>query len=205
MRIVIFTKDNSNEAGSLTVKSFLNSDHEVVGVISKAAQKNILPPCPLFEIDDHNSQECEKELQKLDPDLIIISDDIILKPCIYENSKHKAINIHPGILPFYRGSHCVFHALKNKDDIGFTIHEVEEKVDTGDILYKEVVEIKKGDTVTTIKKRINERAALIVVDVAHKIENKTIKRQKQDLNIGTLYKGSPSEVQEFLNTQTRPW
>lgn len=47
------------------------------------------------------------------------------------------INIHHGILPRYRGTMCDLWALASGRAAGFTIHAMVEKVDAGDILYKE--------------------------------------------------------------------
>jgi len=191
MRVVIFTKDNAHRAGYLVVKAFLSSTHEIIGVIAKKASQDLLSSLtiPLFEFDDHNSKECEVKLQELKPDLIVIADDVILTPNIYTTSSLPAINFHPGILPWYRGSNTIFHALNNKefDKVGFTIHEVEENVDTGDILYREVIEVQKEDTVETILQRCQEKAAVQLVEIAHQLEQGKIKTIKQDLSLGTLY------------------
>lgn len=49
----------------------------------------------------------------------------------------KYINIHGSLLPKYRGMHSVFWAIMNfENEIGYTIHEVNENIDDGDILYQ---------------------------------------------------------------------
>ena len=58
--------------------------------------------------------------------------------------KNKVINIHPGILPKYRGSCCVEWALYNGDKVGNTIHIMTQEYDEGPIILKESYDIKKN-------------------------------------------------------------
>tara|TARA_R110002012_G_scaffold320587_1_gene544628 strand:+ start:886 stop:1539 length:654 start_codon:yes stop_codon:yes gene_type:complete len=58
----------------------------------------------------------------------------------------RCINIHPGLNPYNRGYYPQAFSLINKLPIGATIHEIDEELDHGPIIYQEEIEIKSTDT-----------------------------------------------------------
>ena len=69
--------------------------------------------------------------------------------------KGKILNIHPSLLPKYKGLNTHERALKNKDKYsGCTVHFVNSKLDSGKIILQKRVKIKKNDTSKTLAKRI---------------------------------------------------
>jgi len=65
------------------------------------------------------------------------------------------INVHPSLLPKYKGIDAVEQALESGDDVtGCTVHIVTEELDSGRILLQAKVPIEKDDTVKTLTKRI---------------------------------------------------
>ena len=69
--------------------------------------------------------------------------------------KGKIVNIHPSLLPKYKGLNTHKRALKNKEKFaGCTVHYVTTKLDSGKIILQKKVKIKKKDTVNSLKKKI---------------------------------------------------
>ena len=69
--------------------------------------------------------------------------------------KMKIINIHPSLLPKYKGLNTHERVIKNKEKFsGCTIHFVSEKLDSGKIILQKKVKIRKSDTQATLAKRI---------------------------------------------------
>ena len=67
----------------------------------------------------------------------------------------KIINIHPSLLPKYKGLNTHFKAIQNKDTIaGCTIHFVTAKLDSGKIILQKKVKISKKDTPTSLAKKV---------------------------------------------------
>ena len=67
----------------------------------------------------------------------------------------KIVNIHPSLLPKYKGLNTHKRALKNKEKFaGCTVHYVTIKVDSGKIILQKKVKIKKKDTVNSLEKKI---------------------------------------------------
>lgn len=89
-------------------------------------------------VESVNDKMSEKEIISFDPDLIIQCGAGILKENIYNLSKIGTINHHCGVSPEIRGIHSTFWCLLYgiNDKIGFTIHFIDENLDTGMILYQ---------------------------------------------------------------------
>ena len=79
----------------------------------------------------------------------------ILSKKFIRNFKRKIINIHPSLLPKYKGLNTFQRALKSNEKLtGCTVHFVNEKLDSGKIIIKKRVNIYKDDNVETLKKRV---------------------------------------------------
>ena len=67
----------------------------------------------------------------------------------------KIINIHPSLLPKYRGLNTHIRAIRNKDKFaGCTVHFVTEKLDSGKIIMQKEVKISKKDTFTSLAEKV---------------------------------------------------
>ena len=69
----------------------------------------------------------------------------------------RIINLHPSLLPKYKGLHAVEQALKaGEDETGCTVHFVNEYLDSGAIIKQQVVPILPGDTVESLTRAIQQ-------------------------------------------------
>ena len=81
----------------------------------------------------------------------------ILNPYFLNFFKNKIINIHPSLLPKYKGLNTHHRALMAKEKFsGCTIHYVSKKLDSGKIIAKKKVNIFKKDTLKKLEKRVLE-------------------------------------------------
>ncbi len=79
----------------------------------------------------------------------------ILSREFIKNFSKPIINIHPSLLPKYKGLNTHSRAIKNKDKYsGATVHIVNEKLDSGKIIIQERVKILKSDKEKTLKKKV---------------------------------------------------
>ena len=79
----------------------------------------------------------------------------ILSPYFLDFFKNKIINIHPSLLPKYKGLNTHKRALKAKEKFsGCTIHYVSKKLDSGKIIAKKKVKILKKDNIKKLEKRV---------------------------------------------------
>ena len=96
------------------------------------------------------------ELKKRDIHLICLAGFMkILSKSFINNFKGKILNIHPSLLPKYKGLNTHERAISNKDKYsGCTVHFVNSRLDSGEIIKQKKVRIKKLDTPKTLAKRI---------------------------------------------------
>ncbi len=96
------------------------------------------------------------ELKKNNIDLICLAGFMkILSNRFIKNFKGKILNIHPSLLPKYKGLNTHEKAIKNKDKYsGCTVHFVNSKLDSGKIINQKKVKIYKFDTPKSLAKRI---------------------------------------------------
>lgn len=83
----------------------------------------------------------------------------LLSPWFVQQFAKKIINVHPSLLPKYPGMDLNVHAevLKNGEkESGMTIHYVDEGVDTGEIILQKTVALEPGETVESLKKKVQE-------------------------------------------------
>ena len=79
----------------------------------------------------------------------------VLSKNFIKKFKGKIINIHPSLLPKYKGLNTHKRALKNKEKFtGCTVHYVTIKLDSGKVILQKKVKIKKKDTVNSLKKKV---------------------------------------------------
>ena len=85
-----------------------------------------------------DSQEIIAKVKSLEPDIICsISLNHLVPKNIFSLSKFLSVNIHPSLLPSYRGPSPIFWVLHNKEKYsGITIHELTPKFDKGKIIYQ---------------------------------------------------------------------
>ena len=106
-----------------------------------------------------NCESFRKQLLKLNPDIMIVaswSEKIDKKT--FDMPKTATINIHPSLLPKYRGPNPYVQVIKNREKkSGVTIHLMDEKLDSGAILDQREVEITPADT----GKELKSKTALI--------------------------------------------
>tara|TARA_S200000501_G_scaffold79909_1_gene71722 strand:- start:143 stop:730 length:588 start_codon:yes stop_codon:yes gene_type:complete len=79
----------------------------------------------------------------------------ILSKNFIKKSNIKIINIHPSLLPKYKGLNTHFRVLKNKEKFsGCTVHYVNEKLDSGKIIVQKKVKLKKNENINSLEKKI---------------------------------------------------
>jgi len=104
-------------------------------------------------------------VESLKPDLIVLAGFMKVLPANFVNAlSPRIINLHPSLLPEFRGAHAVRDALAaGATKTGATIHIVDEGVDTGRILLQQEVEIPGGISEPDLLERIQvvERQQLI--------------------------------------------
>ncbi len=195
MRILFF---GSASIGFQTLETLLaRSQDELVGVVTQpdrpAGRKKKLTPCPVktfaqersipvFSPEKVGSAESFQALEKLNADLFVVvaygqyipQSVLALPPC-------GSINLHPSLLPKYRGSSPIQWAVANGDAVtGVTILYVSEKMDAGDILCQREVPISPEDTAVTMEPVLARVGAELLMETVDQIRDGTVRATPQN-------------------------
>lgn len=80
----------------------------------------------------------------------------ILGQKFVDQYRYKIINIHPSLLPLYKGVHSIERAFNAREgETGVTVHFVDEKIDHGPIILQEKVPILAEDTVESLEEKVH--------------------------------------------------
>ena len=122
------------------------------------------------------------EIIDLNPDIIITCayGQIIPKELL-DYPKYGCINIHASLLPKLRGGAPIHKAIiDGYDKTGVTIMYMDEKMDSGDIIYQEEIEIEENDTAGSLFDKLSVLGSNMIIDILPSIINGTNKRIKQN-------------------------
>ena len=94
----------------------------------------------------------------------------ILSPNFIKKFKGIILNIHPSLLPKYKGLNTHERVIQNRDRYsGCTVHYVNSKLDSGKIILQAKVKIKKKETPSTLKKKILKQEHLLYPKAINKV------------------------------------
>jgi len=137
---------------------------------------------PVIATENVSAPEMVERLSELSPDLIIVADfGQFLKSTVLEIPPKGCINIHPSLLPRYRGAAPIQWAIANGDDkTGVTVLYVTPKMDAGDIIEQEEVPLMGDETAESIEPLLAELGATLVVRALDAIRTGTVKARPQN-------------------------
>lgn len=120
------------------------------------------------------------EFKKIDCDIFVTASYGKILPKALLDMK-LCINVHPSMLPKYRGATPIQTALLNGDKVtGVTIMKTDVGMDDGDIILQKEVEILNDDDYNSLMPKLADVGAELLINALEEIENKTVKFTKQD-------------------------
>jgi len=92
-------------------------------------------------VDSINCNDAINKLKKIQPDAVVVNGTRIISKNVLSAINAPFINTHMGITPKYRGVHGGYWALANgdPDNCGVTVHLVDQGIDTGGVLYQDII------------------------------------------------------------------
>ena len=148
----------------------------------------------MLTVGDINSGAVIDRLKTESPDLILDHGTSIVGKEILEIPE-MALNLHWGLSPYYRGTHCTEWALINWDpyNIGVTIHKLHRVIDGGDVLAQARAAITSNDSINAINMQLSKLGTDLVIQAVDALKaGKKLTFSKQDYSLGFL-------------TQNRQW
>lgn len=157
---------------------------------------NLIEINSLKKLDETKKQELSNLLAN--SEIAIVCDIGLIVPDNFINLPKIFINIHPSLLPFYRGPSPIEYAILNNENItGITICLLSKEVDSGKIIIQKIVEIQDEDNSFSLKNKIIQlipelfdrffkiykENKLILIDQNNEIATYTKKINDQDLKL----------------------
>lgn len=181
-----------------SLDALYNSNNEIIGVVTNpdkpkgrgmklafsevkeyALNKNlkIYQPSKI-----RNNQEFIDEIKKLNPDIIcVVVYGKFLPKELLEIPKYGCINVHPSLLPKYRGAAPIQWAIMNGDsETGVCTMYLNEEMDAGDIILCENIKIENNETTGELWERLSNIGANLLVKTIQLISEGSAPRKKQE-------------------------
>lgn len=186
----------------LPLKRLIDAGHEIVGVVTREdkpkgrGMKVLMTPVKEFALSEnllvYQPQTLKDDalmplLQKLCPEMIVVvAYGKLLPEYILNYPKYGCVNLHGSLLPKYRGSAPIQHAVLNGDSVtGVTTMLMDKGMDTGDILLKKEVVISEGDTSESLFEKLSVVGAELLTDTVDGIRENRITPISQNENEAT--------------------
>lgn len=173
------------------LEKLINEKHNILAVYTQidkpVGRKQILTPPPVktcalehnIPVNQPTTLKDEIELEKIksyNADIIIVvAYGKILPKTVLESAKYGCVNVHASLLPKYRGAAPIQWAVLNGDkETGVTIMQMDEGLDTGDMLLVEKTEIGENETSEELFDRLSLIGANALSKALVEIENGSI-------------------------------
>lgn len=139
---------------------------------SRASEGNLLELAaehriPTYEIGDFNSPQALALLQEFAPDLVVVAcfPRLLPEPW-WKLPKYGALNIHPSLLPAYRGPYpLLWQFWHGERNTGVTLHFIAEGADTGDLVAQSKVSLPDGISEAEADTLLSERGARLLLEI----------------------------------------
>lgn len=173
---------------------------------------------PVFQPAKIRAFDARADLAALAPEVIVVAAyGQILPKAVLSLPRLGCINIHASLLPRHRGAAPIQAAIVEGDnETGITIMQMDEGLDTGDILLKVATPIEPGETAGSLHDRLALLAPAALLECLDRIACGTASRERQDAELATYapklsredgkidWKRSAVEIERRIRAMT-PW
>ena len=187
----------SDSIGLPCLRELAAGPHEVLAVVTqpdrRAGRGRRMQPTPIkklaqslalkvYAIEDVNEGGFLKEIAGLQPGLLVVfAFNQKLGKALLQTAAHGAINVHPSLLPKYRGAAPVARAILNgESETGLSIIQMVEDLDAGDVFVQERWPIGPAETTGQVEEKLGQRAGPLLAELVEEIEKGTAKSWPQD-------------------------
>lgn len=140
-----------------------------------------------------NAPASLQRIRAIAPDLIVVANfSQILRPRLLDIPPRGCINVHPSLLPRYRGPEPFYWVLKYREtETGVTVHYVDAGIDSGDIILQRALPIRPGEPELSLRERSSVAGAGALPEAIRLIDAGLAPRQKQDEREASYYSFPP--------------
>ena len=179
------------------LKKLIESRHEVVAVVTKpdkasgrgmsvryspVKQTALEAGLPILQPESVKTKEALDELESFGADLFVVAAYAQLIPQrLLDMAHYGCINIHPSLLPKYRGAAPMRGPILSGDpETGVTIMKLSAELDAGDILLQEKIELDPKETVRSLTPKVTALGAVMLIRVIDMLEKGEVTPVPQD-------------------------
>ena len=124
-----------------------------------------------YHFDNHNSQNCIKHVRQAKYKFLLnCGTPRKLSYEFLSAANMRVVNVHPGVLPYYRGSCCVEWAILNGDEVGNTAHFMSKDYDEGPIIFIEKYSIKHLNNYIDVRVLVIKKGIELMVKNTEKLQ-----------------------------------
>lgn len=177
--------------------ALIKSHHDVIAVYSRAdrpagrgkklkasevKQLALTHDIPVYQPENFKSDDAKQQLADLNADImVVVAYGLLLPKAVLETPKLGCINVHGSILPRWRGAAPIQRAIWAGDaETGVTIMQMDEGLDTGDMISIATCPIEATDTSASLYTKLAELGPTALIDTLATIANGTANPEKQN-------------------------
>jgi len=135
---------------------------------------------PVMQPDNLKSPEFIEELSRLKPDLQVVVAFRMLPKAVWSLPSIATFNLHASLLPDYRGAAPINHAIINGErETGVTTFLIDDKIDTGHILYWDKITIDEFETAGSLHEKVKQTGGPLVLKTIDALAQNKAKPVKQ--------------------------
>lgn len=155
---------------------------------------------PVVYVPKHSSEETKRTLEQFDISIALLgSSNWLIKEPLLSMPNTKIINAHCAKLPRHRSLDSLPWSVMEGDQVGLTTHFVDAGIDTGPILkFLEVIP-QSGDTLVTLRQRVNDKTPELFMSSVRGLHDKTIVPNPQSETDGIHHR--PMTVEQLLEAE----
>ena len=154
---------------------------------SPVKQLAMLHGLPVLQPSTLKTEEAQQAIAQLDADVMVVAAyGLILPKAVLEIPRYGCLNIHASLLPRWRGAAPIQRAIMAGDvETGITIMQMDEGLDTGDMLLKKICEIAAVDTAQSLHDKLAGLGAQAITEALQEMECGQLHPEQQDTRQAT--------------------
>ena len=192
LKVIFF---GTPEFAKTSLQAIHQSQHKIVGVVTVAdkasgrGQKIHESPVKTFAVENHlpvfqpeklRNAEFLKSIKDLDADVFVVVAFRMMPKVLFEMPKLGTFNLHASLLPDYRGAAPINYAVINGEKkTGATTFFINERIDEGNILLQQEIEISPEENAGELHDRLMEMGAKLVVETLDGLAENSIEEKPQ--------------------------
>lgn len=152
-------------------------------------------------IDCHFDRDGEARIVADKPDLVLVTTYHRILGARIRQAPRRIVNLHPSLLPRYRGPNPFFWVLRNGErQTGLTAHQLTGEVDGGEIYWQRAFDIAPGETQGSLRRQLAALAGEAAVDIVRRFAGGNLTGTPQDESEATS-QGRPSDFDRTISAE----